>query len=111
MASSLAGAPEAQIVAGGHTHLQLLRPCGERLLLNPGSVGLPLGSLNEAQPPLPRSADYALVAVEDGELEVAFRRLDVDVKAVTAATAAMPNSSWASDLEQRIVRWNARAAR
>jgi putative phosphoesterase len=108
---AIAGAPKAQIVAGGHTHLQLLRPCGDRVLVNPGSVGLPLGSLNEAEPPLPRWAEYALLAVEDGAVELAFRRLDVDVKAVAAATAAMPNSSWAADLERRVVRWNARAAR
>jgi putative phosphoesterase len=104
-------APEAQVLAGGHTHLQLLRPCGDRVLVNPGSVGLPLGSLNEVEPPLPHWAEYALVAVENGGVELTFRRLDVDVEAVAAATAAMPDSSWASDLERRLVRWNARAAR
>jgi len=33
----------------------------------------------------------------------------VDVDALAAATAAMPQPSWASDLERRIVRWNAMA--
>src|ERR671935_1311200 len=47
---ALAGAPAARVLAGGHTHLQLLRPYGERLLVNPGSVGLPLGSLVDADP-------------------------------------------------------------
>jgi putative phosphoesterase len=108
---ALAGAPAARVLAGGHTHLQLLRPCRDRLLVNPGSVGLPLGSLVDADPPLPAWAEYALVDVDDGDVEVAFRRVNVDVDAAAAATAAMPLRTWAADLERRIRRWNARAAR
>ncbi len=33
---------EAEVFAGGHTHLQLARRFGTSLLVNPGSVGLPL---------------------------------------------------------------------
>lgn len=32
---------EGTLYAGGHTHVRLLRQTGDRLLLNPGSVGLP----------------------------------------------------------------------
>jgi hypothetical protein len=80
------------------------------LLLNPGSVGLPLGSLAPSAGGLflPASAEYALVEVEGGDVEIVFRRVPVDIDALAAATAAMPQSSWASDLERRIVRWNAR---
>jgi putative phosphoesterase len=106
---ALADAPAAQILAGGHTHLQLSRQCGERLLVNPGSVGLPLGSLTDVDPPLPAWAEYALVEVDGGEVEVAFERVPVNVDAVAAATKAMPHPTWATDLEQRILRWNARA--
>jgi putative phosphoesterase len=105
------GAAEASVVAGGHTHLQLLRRHRDRLLVNPGSVGLPLGSLT-ASPiaqPLPAWAEYALVQGEDGGIEISFRRLPVDVDALAMATAAMPSPSWAADLEQRIRRWSARA--
>jgi predicted phosphodiesterase len=107
----LADAPAADALACGHTHLQLLRCHPRGLLLNPGSVGLPLGSLaaTAGGTSLPVSAEYALVEVEGGDLEVVFRRVPVDVDALAAATAVMPQSSWASDLEQRIVRWNARA--
>jgi predicted phosphodiesterase len=107
----LADAPAADALACGHTHLQLLRCHPRGLLLNPGSVGLPLGSLaaTAGGTSLPASAEYALVEVEGGDLEVVFRRVPVDVDALAAATAVMPQSSWASDLEQRIVRWNARA--
>ena len=111
LAQALAGAPAACVLAGGHTHLQLLRPCGARLVVNPGSVGLPLGSLSDDGPLLPAWSEYALVEVDDGHVELAFRRVSVDVDAVATATAAMPHESWAADLERRIRRWNARAAR
>jgi putative phosphoesterase len=104
------GAAEASVLAGGHTHLQLLRSHRDRILVNPGSVGLPLGSLT-ASPiaqPLPAWAEYALVQDDDG-IEISFRRLPVDVDALAAATVPMPCPTWAADLERRIRRWNARA--
>jgi predicted phosphodiesterase len=106
----MAEAPQARLNAAGHTHLQMLRRHRNRLLVNPGSVGLPLGSLtaSPAAQPLPAWAEYALVQ-DDGGLEISFRRLPVDVDALTAATAPMPCATWAADLERRIRRWNARA--
>lgn len=106
---ALAGAG-AHVLAAGHTHLQLLRRHHDRLLVNPGSVGLPLGAITGSAPPLPVSAEYAVVTVSDGDVEVAFRRLSIDVDALCAATAAMPQATWAGDLEQRIKRWNARVS-
>jgi predicted phosphodiesterase len=104
------GVAEANVLAGGHTHLQLLRRHRDRILVNPGSVGLPLGSLtaSRAAPPLPAWAEYALVE-DDGGIEISFRRLPVDLDALAAATASMPCPTWATDLERRIRRWNARA--
>jgi putative phosphoesterase len=104
------GAAEASVLAGGHTHLQLLRCHRDRILVNPGSVGLPLGSLtaSPAAPPLPTWAEYALIE-DDGGIEISFRRLPVDLDALAAATASMPRPTWAADLERRIRRWNARA--
>jgi predicted phosphodiesterase len=104
-----ATAPAANMLAGGHTHLQLLRCYGERLLLNPGSVGLPLGASASADAPLPAWGEYALVTVSGGGVEVAFRRVASDLPALAAATEAMPHATWAVDLERRILRWNARA--
>lgn len=101
----------AGILAAGHTHLQLLRRNGDVLLVNPGSVGLPLGATTDSATPLPKLAEYALVTVRGGSLQVAFRRLPINVDALRAASAALPHSSWASDLEQRIRRWNSRAPR
>jgi putative phosphoesterase len=106
---ALAAAPQTSLFACGHTHLQLLRSRPDRLLVNPGSVGLPLGSLAATVPPLPARAEYAIVELDGGDIEFAFRRVAVDVEALEAATAMMPTASWARDLERRITRWNARA--
>jgi putative phosphoesterase len=102
------GAAPESLFVGGHTHLQLLRRHRDRLLINPGSVGLPLGALAGTESPLPTWAEYALLEVKAGAIEIAFRRLAVDVEALATATAAMPHASWAADLERRIRRWNAR---
>ena len=104
-------AAKAHVLAAGHTHLQLLRRHRDTLLVNPGSVGLPLGAIRDSAPPMPASADYAVVTVHDGDLEIAFRRLSTDVGALRAASIVMPHSTWASDLHERIRRWNARAPR
>jgi predicted phosphodiesterase len=100
---------DARVFAGGHTHLQLLRTLGDRVLVNPGSVGLPLGSLVDGDPPLPSWAEYALIEADQDVGEVAFRRVPVDVEELAAATAAMPHATWAVDLGRRIRRWNAGA--
>jgi putative phosphoesterase len=103
----------ASIYAGGHTHLQLLRRIGASLYLNPGSVGLPLGSLTSSpgSPTLPSWAEYALIESRPGGREIAFRRVAVEVATLVAATAAMPYPSWAVDLERRIERFNAQSRR
>jgi putative phosphoesterase len=107
---ALVDATAAKVLAGGHTHLQLLRRVGNRLLVNPGSVGLPLGSLASGEgPPLPAWAEYALLDCEaEVDTAVTFRRVPVDTAALADATASMPHATWAVDLERRIRRWNSR---
>lgn len=105
--AALAGHP-ASIHAGGHTHLQLLRRIGQRLLVNPGSVGLPLACAAT----VPSAADYAIVEVEPGAAAVEFRRIGVDGDAVMGAAMAtdMPHArEWAAILSRRIARRNADA--
>lgn len=76
---------EAAVMAGGHTHAQLLRRRGETTILNPGSVGL--------NPP---GAEYALVAREGGRLRVEMRRLPLDVGEIrrSAMESGMPHAGW-----------------
>ena len=76
---------ESAVMAGGHTHEQLLRRHGATTLVNPGSVGL--------DPPV---AGYAIVSSEGGRLGVEFRRLPLNVEEVrdAALCSAMPHAEW-----------------
>lgn len=70
----------ATVMAGGHTHLQLLRRHKEMLILNPGSVGWPWPTelSREGKARNPSWAEYALVGWEDGDLNVELRRVPLD---------------------------------
>jgi putative phosphoesterase len=116
LARLFAGAA-AEVLAGGHTHLQLARRLGGGLLVNPGSVGLPLHADSDARslparsPRLPRFAEYALVEA-DAEIGVELRRVPVDVAALEGAghASGMPYPDWwAAGLGRRIARRNAEA--
>lgn len=98
----LLGAAEATVLAGGHTHEQLLRRVGGSLLINPGSIGLPferpaLGPVEAGR--TPPWSEYAIVASEQGCLEVRFRRVPLDVDLVVAAAleSGMPEAEWWAD--------------
>ncbi len=113
----LAGAA-AEVLAGGHTHLQLARRLGGSLLVNPGSVGLPLPeSIDASSVPgelcLPRFAEYALVEAE-AEIAVELRRAPIDLEALGRAghISGMPYADWwAAGLARRIAQRNALAAK
>jgi predicted phosphodiesterase len=83
----LIGSPRADVLAGGHVHLQWLRRYGTATFLNPGSVGL---SYDHVQPDdafrLDAFGAYARITVTD-ELEIAFRRVTFDRNAVLEAIA------------------------
>lgn len=80
---------DASVLSGGHVHLQFVRRVGDGLFVNPGSVGL---SYDHEQPEddfrFDPWAAYAVVEVEDGRVEVAFRRVPIDVEAVVDAVRA-----------------------
>lgn len=94
------------LVAGGHTHVQLLRITGARTLINPGSIGL--GGVGPGTPDLPPAepapaAEFAVIDIDDGHASVAFHRVDLDVPAMLDAAAAtgMPHHDWWSALWRR----------
>ena len=79
----LAGRAPA-ILAGGHTHVQLVRRHGELLIVNPGSVGLP--GVGPGGPRLPvnrgaRWAEYAVLEVGDVARRIELRRAPLDMDA------------------------------
>jgi predicted phosphodiesterase len=97
----LLGEVTATVLAGGHTHQQMLRRHHQALVINPGSVGLPmdrvppgLGTRN------PAWAEFAVLTCGEGDLRIELRRAPFDVAALLAAARAsgMPHAEWyASD--------------
>ncbi|MDX1414331.1 MAG: metallophosphoesterase family protein [Candidatus Promineifilaceae bacterium] len=86
---------EATIMAGGHTHQQMLRRYQSSLLVNPGSVGMPFQVIN-GQSLNPLWAEYALISSVNGKLQVDFRRIPIDLAELREAVVAsgMPHADW-----------------
>lgn len=87
----------ATTMAGGHTHVQMLRRFQDKILINPGSVGLP----HEHQPDTDRVinppwAEYAIVSCGVDQPTVAFRRVSYDVNPLIefALRSSMPYTEW-----------------
>ena len=94
----LLGDVTATVLAGGHTHQQMLRRHRDSLILNPGSVGLPVDRIPfgvaARNPPW---AEFAVVTSgDDGSIGIELRRVPFDVAAHLAAARAsgMPNAEW-----------------
>jgi predicted phosphodiesterase len=97
----------APIMAGGHTHQQMLRHWRGGVLVNPGSVGLPLirpeagfvweQMLDETGPALFTPwAEYAVLEVTKAARSVALRRVrfDLDSCFEAARRNGMPHLEW-----------------
>jgi putative phosphoesterase len=73
------GERRATVMAGGHTHIQMLRQHRGTLLVNPGSLGLPFETYVSGGPPrILAHAEYATVDAVDGSVDVTFHRVPVD---------------------------------
>lgn len=93
-----------KVMAGGHLHVQMLRRYRESILINPGSVGLPLernASTGEVR--VPPWCEHAVVTIEGGKLDVSLRRVPLDPEGVTRSIlgSGMPHKedflkTWAS---------------
>lgn len=79
----------AQVLAGGHTHIQMLRQHGGRLLVNPGSVGAPFERYVHGRAPtiLPH-AEYAIVVADDDAVAVELHRVELERAQLRAAIEA-----------------------
>ncbi len=94
---ALLGEVTATVLAGGHTHQQMLRRHHQALVVNPGSVGLPMDRV----PPGPGTrnppwAEFAVLTCGAGDLRIELRRVRFDVQALLAAARAsgMPHAEW-----------------
>jgi putative phosphoesterase len=86
----------ATILAGGHTHVQMLRQRGLQAVINPGSVGSAFMEpflYNGTTPRLIPWAEYALVRAERGGWSVDLCRVPFDTEAVCRALEAGENPS------------------
>jgi predicted phosphodiesterase len=67
------------VMAGGHTHIQMLRQHHGRLLVNPGSVGMPFKDYVNGRSPTSLShAEYAIVEETKGVIDVRLKRVPLD---------------------------------
>jgi predicted phosphodiesterase len=75
----------AKVLAGGHTHLQMLRQHRGMTLVNSGSVGMPFREYASGGPPviLPH-AEYAIIDIEPHAVSVELRRVALDRHALAS---------------------------
>ena len=76
----------ATVLSGGHTHVQMMRQHRGMLIVNPGSVGLPIREyVGGGAPTLLPDAEYAIVESTGAGTGVILRRVTVDKRDMLAA--------------------------
>jgi putative phosphoesterase len=82
----------ARVLAGGHTHIQMMRQHRGMLIVNPGSLGQPFREYASGGPPtiLPH-AEYAIIDVRPRHVSVDLRRVELDRAALAAQAAGWDN--------------------
>lgn len=79
---------QAAVMAGGHTHVQMMRQHRGALLVNPGSVGLPFKEYVAGEPPTVLAhAEYATVEADANGVSVNLRRVALDKATLRKAAA------------------------
>jgi putative phosphoesterase len=84
------GTASGTVLAGGHTHLQMLRQHRGRLLVNPGSVGMPFKQYVAGAPPevLP-FAEYAVIDADATSVNVSLQRVALDKQSLRESVLAV----------------------
>ncbi|HEY6561285.1 MAG TPA: metallophosphoesterase family protein [Polyangiaceae bacterium] len=81
---------EAQVMAGGHTHIQMLRQHRGMLIVNPGSVGMPFKEYVGGGPPeILCQAEFAVVESNNGSITVELYRLPLDRRSLRSAALSV----------------------
>ncbi len=80
------------MMAGGHTHLQMVRQHRGTLLVNPGSLGLPFEAYASGGPPrILAHAEYATIDAVAGTTSVTLHRVALDRGALAGQAARWDN--------------------
>lgn len=85
--TDMLGGYEATVMAGGHTHVQMLRRHKGLMIVNAGSVGMPFEEMpfSGANPRVMPWAEYTVLSYDNGRIGVELRRIPVDMKAIKQA--------------------------
>lgn len=84
------GSSPGTLLAGGHTHLQMLRQHRGRWLINPGSVGMPFKEyVAGAAPEVLPHAEYAVIDSNATSVHVSLERLALDKAALRQSVLAV----------------------
>ena len=82
----------AVVLAGGHTHIQMMRQHKGMLIVNPGSLGQPFREYANGGPPVILShAEYAIIDVRKNGVSVDLRRVNLDPKELASQVAGWDN--------------------
>lgn len=88
----LLGADRADVMAGGHTHVQMLRQHRGTLVVNPGSVGAPFLEYPTNGPPtIMPHAEYASLDICPDQVSVSLHRVALDHDQMRSAILASSN--------------------
>jgi putative phosphoesterase len=80
------GNQHAAVMAGGHTHEQMLRRFRDATIINPGSVGMPMiRGVTSVQARRPSWSEYAIIESRAKSLTVELHRVPLDLDAVVLA--------------------------
>lgn len=86
----------AEVIAGGHTHVRMLRHWQGRVVLNPGSVGRAYQHFPDGSRRVPPWAEFAILTAEDERVSIDFRSVPYDRAATLAVMRdrQMPHLAW-----------------
>lgn len=87
---------QAKIFIGGHTHQVMRRPYQDRLIMNPGSVGLAGHRMSSRETVSAAYAELLIIDIDGTHIQTHFKQVAYSAQAHfdRIKTSKMPNSGW-----------------
>jgi len=86
------GPDRSVVMAGGHTHIQMVRQHRGTLVVNPGSVGAPFREYPSGGPPvILAQTEFAIIEARDEEIGVSLHCAQLDRRVLAQAAASSSN--------------------